>query len=212
MNVRIEKWVISNPAGLKQEKVWKMKKASLPLVAALTLFGVAACQRPTERLPVAPQFQLTTPGSTVGVTPKAFEEAVSDVSQNVAGEVIPGTLEDFIRFAGTDRVFFDYDKSELRPEDKLTLNKQAVWLRRYLNVRVSLEGHADERGTREYNFALGERRAAAIRAHLLGQGLGDQRITTTSFGKERPVSGGSDEAAWSSNRRGETFLVGAVGQ
>ena len=189
-----------------------MNKAPLRIVAILALVNLAACQRPTQRLPAAPQFELNTSATSDAAAQSAVAEVSSDDAPYFPDGITPGSVEDFIRFAGTDKVYFEYDKAELLPEGKLVLNKQAEWLSRYPNVRVSLEGHADERGTREYNFALGERRAAAMRTHLVVQGLIDTRITTTSFGKERPLAPGSDEASWGINRRGETFLVGAVGQ
>lgn len=212
MNDLTERPIYSNFARMKLEGVWKMNKASLRIVAILALVNLAACQRPTQRLPAAPQFEQVTSRSSDATTISAAPEASSDDALSLPDGIVPGSVEDFIRFAGTDKVYFEYDKSDLLAEGKLVLNKQAEWLSRYPNVRVSLEGHADERGTREYNFALGERRAAAMRTHLLGQGLMDERISTTSFGKERPLASGSDEASWGINRRGETFLVGAVGQ
>ncbi len=100
-----------------------------------------------------------------------------------------------------DRVFFDYDKAELRPEGRALVQKWASWLAQYPNAKVTIEGHCDEHGTREYNLALGERRADAAKAYLVLIGVDAQRISTISYGKERPVVVGSNEAAWSQNRR-----------
>ncbi|HLT77677.1 MAG TPA: peptidoglycan-associated lipoprotein Pal [Ferrovibrio sp.] len=116
-----------------------------------------------------------------------------------------GTVQDFQVNVG-DRVFFDYDKYEVKPAGKATLDKQAAWLKRYPQWKVVIEGHCDERGTREYNLALGERRANAVKNYLVNQGIPANRVTTISYGKERPVALGSNEAAWAQNRRGVTVL------
>jgi len=107
----------------------------------------------------------------------------------------------------SDRVFFDTDKYDVDAEDQTTLRSQAQWLAANPNVRVTVEGHADERGTREYNLALGERRANAAKNYLASLGVDSSRITTISFGKERPAALGSDEQAWAQNRRAVTVTV-----
>ncbi len=122
-----------------------------------------------------------------------------------AASIAPGTVQDFQVNVG-DRVFFDYDKFEVKPAGKATLDKQAAWLKRFGQWKVVIEGHADERGTREYNLALGERRANAVKTYLVNQGIPANRVTTISYGKERPVALGSNEAAWAQNRRGVTVL------
>lgn len=119
--------------------------------------------------------------------------------------VTPGSVADFRQNVG-DRVFFDTDQSTVREDGRATLGKQAEWLKKYTNYQVTVEGHCDERGTREYNLALGERRANAARQYLIAQGIPAARIKTVSFGKERPDPVGSDEAAWSRNRRAVTAL------
>lgn len=119
--------------------------------------------------------------------------------------VTPGSVADFRQNVG-DRVFFDTDQSTVREDGRQTLNKQAEWLKKYTNYQITVEGHCDERGTREYNLALGERRANAARQYLIAQGIPAARIKTVSFGKERPDPVGSDEAAWSRNRRAVTAL------
>ncbi len=118
---------------------------------------------------------------------------------------VPGSAEDF-RVSVGDRVFFDYDQYALRGDARATLDKQAAWLKRYGAVRVLVDGNADERGTREYNLALGERRANAARQYLIAQGIPAARLKTISYGKERPDPVGSDEAAWARNRRAVTEL------
>jgi peptidoglycan-associated lipoprotein len=122
-----------------------------------------------------------------------------------------GSKEDFVVNVG-DRVFFDFDKFDLKPEAQATLKKQAAWLQKYPSVAVTVEGHADERGTREYNLALGERRANSVKDYLSALGIARTRINIISYGKERPVALGHDEAAWSQNRRAVTTLTsGAAG-
>jgi peptidoglycan-associated lipoprotein len=117
----------------------------------------------------------------------------------------PGTPGDFQQNVG-DRVFFDYDSFQLTAEARQTLTRQAAWLKQYGSYRVTVEGHADERGTREYNLALGERRAASVRAFLVSQGIPANRVATISYGKERPAVSGSTEQAYAQNRRGVSVL------
>jgi peptidoglycan-associated lipoprotein len=117
----------------------------------------------------------------------------------------PGSSEDFVVNVG-DRVFFAFDSSELSGASRTTLEKQAFWLRKYPQATVTVEGHADERGTREYNLALGERRAAAARDYLVSLGVDPSRVATISYGKERPAVLGSNEEAWAQNRRGVTVI------
>src|SRR5215470_2069720 len=119
--------------------------------------------------------------------------------------VTPGSVADFRQNVG-DRVFFDTDQSSIREDGRQTLNRQAEWLKKYTNYQITVEGHCDERGTREYNFALGERRANAAKQYLVAQGIPATRVTTISFGKENPDPPGSDEAAWARNRRAVTVL------
>jgi peptidoglycan-associated lipoprotein len=126
----------------------------------------------------------------------------------VGSEVLPGSREDFIRAVGLegDRVFFDTDQYDLDDRDRSTLDAQAQWLQRNPAVRVTIEGHADERGTRDYNLALGDRRANAAKNYLAARGISAGRMTVISYGKERPENLGSDESAWAQNRRAVTVL------
>ena len=109
-------------------------------------------------------------------------------------------------FAGSDRVFFAYDSSELTDMGRNLLNKQADWLMHYGNVKATVEGHCDERGTRDYNLALGERRAVAVKNHLVARGVSSYRLKTVSYGKERPAVVGSMESSYKQNRRGVLVL------
>jgi peptidoglycan-associated lipoprotein len=118
----------------------------------------------------------------------------------------PGSMQDFVINAG-DRVYFDYDQYSIRTDAGPILDKQADWLRRYAEVRVRIEGNCDERGTREYNMALGARRANAVRDYLVGRGVGAGRIETVSYGKERPLDPGTGDDAYSHNRNGHTALT-----
>jgi peptidoglycan-associated lipoprotein len=117
----------------------------------------------------------------------------------VSRNIIPGSQQDLEASAG-DRVFFAFDRSDITPESQEILTRQADWLRRYPNVTVTIEGHCDERGTREYNLALGERRAQAAKNVLVAAGIPASRISTISYGKERPIVVGSNEEAWAQNR------------
>ena len=123
-----------------------------------------------------------------------------------AGAATPGSQQDFVVNVG-DRVFFESDSSELSQQARATLEKQAQWLQQYGNYAFTVEGHADERGTREYNLALGERRANAAKQFLIANGVPEGRLTTISWGKERPVAVGSNEEAWAQNRRAVTVVV-----
>lgn len=122
----------------------------------------------------------------------------------------PGSIEDFMRTVG-DRVYYGYDRYDLTPDARATLQKQAAWLQKYPAVRVRVAGNADERGTVEYNLALGARRAASAKEFLVSLGVAANRIDTISYGKERPIDPRSTEDAWSKNRNAHTEIVsGAV--
>ena len=122
------------------------------------------------------------------------------------GAAMPGSEQDFVVNVG-DRIYFDLDSYSVRPEAQPRLDAQAAWLARYPQVTVRIEGNADERGTREYNLALGARRAEAVRTYLIQRGVPAARIDTISFGKERPIVEGSNESAWAQNRNAHTAIV-----
>ena len=167
------------------------------LVIFLAGLGLAACE--------------TTPADTGtaggGGTAAATGSSQSSTTRNsIASRPVPagprrGSQEDLVTNVG-DRIFFDFDSIQLRADARATLEKQAEWLRQNGAVAVWVEGHADERGTREYNLALGERRATAIRDYLAALGVAQNRMKTRSFGKERPVDPRSAKDAWNKNRRG----------
>ena len=120
--------------------------------------------------------------------------------------VLPGSQQDFVVNVG-DRVYFDTDQSSLRSDAKGVLDSQASWLVRYPQVKVRIEGNADERGTREYNFALGARRAEAVSSYLISHGVVPTRITTISYGKENPIDTGTGEDSWAKNRNAHTAVT-----
>ena len=125
----------------------------------------------------------------------------------LGGPQTPGSIQDFVVNVG-DRVFFESDSSEISGQGQATLDKQAQWLAKYPRYSFSIEGHADERGTREYNFALGARRSEAAKNYLISRGVGANRVRTNSYGKERPVAVCNDISCWSQNRRAQTVLAG----
>lgn len=135
-------------------------------------------------------------------TPNAMPTGVGNLGP---GGGAPGSQQEFLVSVG-DRVFFETDSSNLTPTAMATLDKQAAWLNQYSNYRIMIEGHADERGTREYNIALGARRASIVVNYLVSKGVNGQRITSQSFGKERPVAICNDISCWSQNRRAVTVV------
>ncbi len=166
-------------------------RSTTTLMIAASLLALGACaKKPPKELPPAPV------DTTGPVTPEATSTAV-----------IPGSQEDFVATVSSDRIFFDTDSSEVDGPDQATLQSQAAWLGKYPEKRITVEGHADERGTREYNLALGERRANATKNALVALGVSTARITTVSYGKERPDATGSDEDAYAKNRRAVTVTV-----
>jgi peptidoglycan-associated lipoprotein len=123
--------------------------------------------------------------------------------------ILPGSLKDFQVNVG-DTVYFSFDSSNLDDPARSVLQKQAAWLNRYRNVTLQVQGNADERGTREYNLALGARRAASVREYLVALGVAPSRVDTISYGKERPVCSESTEACWAQNRRSVSMISGAT--
>jgi len=167
-----------------------MHPVTRSLMIATALIALSACaKKAPQELPPAPA-----------------ETAQPQAPTGPSGPV-KGSQEDFIASVSSDRVFFDLDDYGIDAQDQDTLRSQAQWLMQNPNVRVTIEGHCDERGTREYNLALGERRANAAKNYLASLGIEPSRISTISYGKERPVAMGSDEAAWAQNRRAVTVTI-----
>lgn len=174
-------------------------------VAGLMAASLAACASRPDPEPLTPQpqtQQTQTQTQTAPTTP---------VEQGNLGAATPGSVQDFVVNVG-DRVYFDLDSYSLRPDARPRLDAQAAWLSRYPGVRVRIEGNADERGTREYNFALAARRAESVRSYLVERGVSPGRIDTISYGKERPIAQGSNEEAWARNRNAHTAIVSGAPQ
>ncbi|MBU6208120.1 MAG: peptidoglycan-associated lipoprotein Pal [Alphaproteobacteria bacterium] len=171
-----------------------MKKLVLIAVAASALSLVACSKKPPKDLPPPP---VGAPGANSSAT----------VPPPMPQGPVPGSRDDFLAKVAADRVFFDTNRSDLDETARSTLDSQAKWLLQYPAVRITIEGHCDERGTREYNLALGERRANAAKNYLVAAGVNVARINTISYGKERPAVLGSNEAAWAKNRRAVTVTL-----
>jgi peptidoglycan-associated lipoprotein len=140
-----------------------------------------------------------------GLTIAACANKPGEGQAGLAGAAVPGSQQDFVVNVG-DRVFFDSDSTELSSQARLTLDKQAQWLQHYNRYSFTIEGHADERGTREYNIALGAKRSQVTRDYLASRGIDPSRMRTISYGKERPVAVCNDISCWSQNRRAVTVL------
>lgn len=170
------------------------KMAALLLVSTALVAGCA--KKAVDALPPAAE------GSDYGQTPPVDPNAG-------ANKIMPGSQEDFLQQVGQygDRILFETDRFNVDAEDQDVLQRQAQWLAQYPNTRITVEGHADERGTRDYNLALGERRANSAKNFLVSIGVDAGRIQTVSYGKERPSALGSDEQAWAQNRRAVTVAV-----
>ncbi len=141
----------------------------------------------------------------VGLLLSACAQQVKKVDSQIQGDVYTGTdTVEYLADGVPDRVFFATNESVLTTKSRDTLRKQAAWLRKNSSINIVIEGHADERGTREYNLALGERRANAAKDYLMTYGVSSNRISVISYGKERPVDSGSNPLAWSKNRRSVT--------
>ncbi|MDO7843952.1 peptidoglycan-associated lipoprotein Pal [Sphingomonas immobilis] len=166
-----------------------MARLTTTLTVAVALIAVAGCaKKPPADLPPPPGNSGPGPGS-------------GD------GNIVPGSRADFERSVTSNTIHFALDQYDINAESRAILDSQATWLARYPNVAVSLEGHADERGTREYNLALGDRRANSAKNYLAARGVNPARISTISYGKERPIALGSDEQAWAQNRRAVTIVL-----
>ena len=174
----------------------------LALVAAAAVSVTACASKPKPSFPVQPAAPAprTEPPPVNNTAPPAAP---------VTSQVLPGSQQDFVVNVG-DRVYFDTDSHDVRDDARGILTAQAGWLRQYPAVRVRIEGNADERGTREYNLALGARRANSVRDFLVSNGVTSDRISTISFGKEQPLDPGTDEAAWQKNRNARTAIVGGA--
>lgn len=180
-----------------------MKNTLKITLAAVLLAGLGACaSKPKDvaKTDPAPVEQVRDTTTAAPTTPS------TSGSVPVVRGAAPGSLEDFRVNVG-ERVYFDLDNYRLDSSDQEILKRQAAWLTSYPQNRVIVAGNCDERGTREYNLALGERRASIVKDYLVSLGVDGSRIDTISYGKERPIAGGSDDAAWAQNRNGFTQVV-----
>ncbi len=172
----------------------RVAKFALIALAAASVTACASRPKPEPTMPTQPTPPPAThPGTTTPPPP---------VSQGP----LPGTMQDFVINVG-DRVYFDFDSYAVRGDAAPVLDAQAAWLNRYPSVMVRIEGNADERGTREYNLALGARRANAVRDYLVSRGVSASRISTVSYGKERPIDPGTSESAYQRNRNAHTAIT-----
>ena len=165
------------------------------LVSAFLVLFVAACA-------TKPKDAADSSGSGSSSSDSSVEGTISETA---GSGIVKGSQEDLIVNVG-DRVFFGYDSSDLDSDALDLLQDQVAWLKQNSNVSVTIEGHCDERGTREYNLALGEKRAQAVKNYLIGLGISPDRVSTVSYGKERPAVVGSNDGAWAQNRRSVTIV------
>jgi peptidoglycan-associated lipoprotein len=181
------------------------RSVGLLSVVTLVAFGAACSKKPAATAPaVQPTPAPSAPPTTV-TSEKPFEPTTAKDS---TVDALPADIAKINAAGYLKDVFFDFDKAEVRDDGRDALAKDAEWLKKYPTIRFRIEGHCDERGTREYNLALGERRANAAKEYLASLGIDASRIETVSYGKERPFDPGHDEGAWSKNRRAH-FLVTA---
>jgi peptidoglycan-associated lipoprotein len=167
------------------------------LAGAIALAGCAKDPPPDISQPVS----VTNPGG-------SNNSGNGSNTGTVSNTVVPGSNADFLRqLAGRNVILFDTDKYDIDAADAAALRQQAQWLQQYPNKRATIEGHCDERGTRDYNLALGERRANAAKNYLVSLGIEASRLGTVSYGKERPAALGSNEQAWAQNRRAVTITI-----
>jgi peptidoglycan-associated lipoprotein len=180
------------------------------LKVGVALGAVAALSACASHKPPPPAPVDSTPPPRDSYAPPPMREGPTTAPMAPMG-ARPGSSQDFVVSAG-DRVYFDYDQYTVRDDGKAVLDRQAQWLSRYPQVSVRIEGNADERGTEEYNFALAGRRAEAIKSYLVGHGVAAGRVSTISYGKERPIDDGTDEASMAKNRNAHTAITaGAYG-
>ena len=170
-----------------------MRKVAIAMTIAGAL-ALSACKKDApEQLPPPPQSNTTTPTPSGPLGPEG---------------PIPGSQAHFAQaMQGRDTIYFDTDKFDIDAEDQGALRQQAQYMQQYANIRATIEGHADERGTREYNLALGERRANAAKNYLVSLGVPSNQLSVVSYGKERPVATASNEEAWARNRRAVTIVL-----
>ena len=168
------------------------------LISAILLLFVASCA-------TKPKDDADASGSGSSTSDSSVSTEEGTITETSGSGIVSGSQEDLIVNVG-DRVFFGYDSSDLDSDALELLQDQVAWLKQNSDVSVTIEGHCDERGTREYNLALGEKRAQAVKNYLIGLGINPDRVSTISYGKERPAVVGSNDGAWAQNRRSVTIV------
>jgi peptidoglycan-associated lipoprotein len=186
---QIARKLIMNAKNTIIKGVRTMNRTSTAIILGLGLVALTACT-PKVRPEDMPRAPMGSDGVTGG-----------------NGQYLPGSREDFRANTVSDRVYFETSRSDIDPEDRTVLDSQVAWLQRYPNIRAVIEGHCDERGTRDFNLALGARRANAAKNYLAAAGINPARLSTVTYGKERPEATGSDAASWARNRRAVTVTV-----
>jgi len=172
-----------------------MPSTKAKLACLIAIVGLAAC---------------TTKQDAASVAPPQPQAAIPPAPARITSSILPGSIQDFKVNVG-DTVHFAFNDYNIQDQDRPTLQKQAVWLKKYPVVQIIIEGHCDERGTREYNLALGARRATAVKEFLVSMGVSNGRLQTISYGKERPICTASTEDCWAQNRRGVTTITSVAG-
>ena len=181
---------------LPKEKKMRMTGFKVAALAAALALTAGCVKKAPKEIPPAPADSET--GTDVGTD--------TTDSSGVGTAPVPGSRADFVQNVRSDRILFETDSYALDDDDRSVLDSQVAWLRANPNVRVTIEGHCDERGTREYNLALGDRRANAAKNYIAARGIDPSRMSVISWGKERPEALGSDESAWAQNRRAVTVV------
>ena len=168
------------------------------LISSILVLFIAACA-------TKPKDAADTSGSGSSSSDSSVSESEGTITETSGSGIVSGSQEDLIVNVG-DRVFFGYDSSDLDSDALELLQDQVAWLKQNSSVSITIEGHCDERGTREYNLALGEKRAQAVKNYLISLGISSDRVSTISYGKERPAVIGSNDGAWAQNRRSVTIV------
>ena len=174
----------------------RMNGFTIAAVAAALALTAGCAKKAPKEIPPPP----------AGSEADAGADTSADADSSVGTTPLPGSRADFVQNVRSDRILFDTDSYAIDDDDRSVLDSQVGWLQSNRNVRVTIEGHADERGTREYNLALGDRRANAAKNYLAARGIDSTRMSVISYGKERPEALGSDETAWAQNRRAVTVV------
>ena len=174
----------------------RMNGFKVAIVAAALVMTAGCGKKAPKEIPPPPAESEADAGTDTG----------ADANSGVGTTPLPGSRADFVQNVRSDRILFETDSYSIDDDDRSVLDSQVAWLQANRNVRVTIEGHCDERGTREYNLALGDRRANAAKKYLAARGIDPSRMSVISYGKERPEALGSDESAWAQNRRAVTVV------